>query len=180
MSKPEIETTSSTVVYKNRWMTVREDAIVRLDGSRGIFGVVEKPDFAVIAAVQAGKIWLVEQYRYAVGARFWELPQGSWEEDDVDPLALATAELQEETGLVAKTIEHVGQLFLGYGYSTQAYNLFFATDLQESEAQLDAEEQGLVARPFSVATVEAMIKDRTIKDATTVATFGFLRIKGLL
>jgi len=33
MSKPEIETLGSTVVYKNRWMSVREDSIVRADGS---------------------------------------------------------------------------------------------------------------------------------------------------
>jgi ADP-ribose pyrophosphatase len=53
-------------------MTVREDAIRRADGSQGIFGVVEMRYFAVIAAVQANSIWLVEQYRYAVGRRFWD------------------------------------------------------------------------------------------------------------
>ena len=180
MAEREIQTTASTVVYKNRWMTVREDAIVRRDGSRGIFGVVEKRDFAVIVAVQDGQLWLVEQYRYPVGARFWELPQGSWEDSDVDPVALARAELKEETGLIAESIEHVGRLFLGYGYSTQAYNLFFATALQEGPAQLDAEEQGLISRAFDVAAVEEMIKNGTIKDATTVACFGFLRLKGLL
>jgi ADP-ribose pyrophosphatase len=180
MPKPEIETLSSVVVYKNRWMTVREDAILRSDGSHGIFGVVEKRDFAVIAAVQKNALWLVEQYRYAVGERFWELPQGSWEDSEVDPVTLAKAELREETGLVAESVEHVGRLFLGYGYSTQAYDVFFATNLQEGQAQLDAEEQGLVCRPFGAAAVETMIRDGTIKDATTVAAFGLLRLKGLL
>lgn len=180
MSKPEIEAASSKVVYKNRWMTVREDEIVRADGSRGTFGVVEKRDFAVIAAVQGDRVWLVEQYRYAVGARFWELPQGSWEERVIDPLTLAKAELKEETGLDAETVQHAGRLFLGYGYSTQAYDLFVATGLQEGKTQLDAEEQGLVSQAFSVAAVEAMIKDGTIQDATTVAAFGLLRLKGLV
>ena len=45
---PEIETLSSRVVYQNRWMTVREDAIRRQDGSQGIYGIVEKADFAAI------------------------------------------------------------------------------------------------------------------------------------
>jgi ADP-ribose pyrophosphatase len=180
MPKPEIETVSSMVVYENRWMTVREDAIVRADGSHGIFGVVEKRDFAVIAAVQANSIWLVEQFRYAVGQRFWELPQGSWEDSEVDPITLAKAELLEETGLTAKSVQHVSRLFLGYGYSTQAYDLFFATDLHEGPVQLDVEEQGLVCRPFDVNAVQTMIEDGTIKDATTVAAFGMLRLKGLL
>ena len=77
MQKPEIETVGTTVVYKNRWMTLREDAIVRSDGSTGRYSVVEKPDFAVIAAVADGEIYLVEQYRYALQQRCWELPQGS-------------------------------------------------------------------------------------------------------
>ena len=180
MSKPEIETTGSTVVYKNRWMTVREDAVVRSNGTTGIYGVVEKADFAVIAAVREQSIYLVEQYRYPVRGRFWELPQGSWEDRAVDPLELAKAELREETGLVAGSMLHAGRLFLGYGYSTQAYDLYLATDLREGETQLDAEEEGLVSKEFPVRVVQAMIENGTIKDATTVAVFGLLRLKGLL
>ena len=52
MPKPEIETTGTRVVYKNRWMTVREDAILRSNGTAGIYGVVEKADFAVVAAIR--------------------------------------------------------------------------------------------------------------------------------
>ena len=59
MNPPEVQTVSTTVVYQNRWMTVREDDIIRADGSAGIYGVVEKPDFAVTAAVQDGIIYLV-------------------------------------------------------------------------------------------------------------------------
>ena len=44
----DIETIGTRLVYENRWMRVREDAIRRRDGSSGIFSVVEKPDFVVI------------------------------------------------------------------------------------------------------------------------------------
>ena len=180
MSKPEIETTGTTVVYRNRWMTVREDTIIRADGSPGIYGVVEKRDFAVIAAVGEQSIYLVEQYRYPIGMRFWELPQGSREDQCVDPLELAHAELREETGLIAATMSLVGHLYQGYGYSTQAYNVFLATDLSQGESHLDPEEQGLICREFSLRAVESMILDGTIRDGTTVAAFGLLRLKGLV
>ena len=180
MPKPEIETLGTSIVYKNRWMTLREDAIVRADGSTGLYSVVVKPDFAVIAAVSEGELYLVEQYRYPVQERFWELPQGSWEEQTVDPLVLAKAELREETGLTAASMLHAGRLFLGYGYSTQAYDIFLATGLSKGETQLDAEELGLVTKPFKLHLVEDMIRDGTIKDATTVAALGLLRMKGLL
>lgn len=180
MAKPEIETRGTVVVYQNRWMTVREDAIVRADGNAGLYSVVEKADFAVIAAVSQDEIYLVEQYRYPVQGRFWELPQGSWDDQTVDPLTLANAELQEETGLTAGAMVHAGRLFLGYGYSTQAYDVFLASALTRGETRLDAEELGLVSKAFKLHVVEAMICDGTIKDATTVAAFGLLRLKGLL
>jgi len=77
----EIETLESRVVYQNKWMSVREDKIRRASGVEGIFGVVDKADFVVILPIQDGYIHLVEQYRYPVEGRFWELPQGSWEEN---------------------------------------------------------------------------------------------------
>lgn len=180
MSKPEIATTGSTVIYTNRWMRLREDTIVRADGSTGLYSVVEKPDFAIIAAVADGVIHLVEQYRYPVQGRFWELPQGSWEDQTVDPLVLARAELREETGLTARSMRHAGRLYLGYGYSTQAYDVFLATELSPGEPRLDAEELGLVARAFKLDRVEEMIRDGVIQDASTVAALGLLRLKGLL
>jgi hypothetical protein len=62
-TEPEITTLSTRLVYENRWMRVREDAIRRRDGSAGIYGVVEKPDFVVIAALEEDRVQLVEQYR---------------------------------------------------------------------------------------------------------------------
>src|SRR5262245_23483019 len=100
MSTPELEPIATRVVYENRWMRVREDRTRRDDGKEGIYGVVEKVDFCVIAPVDHGVIHLVEQYRYPVAARFWELPQGSWEDrPEVDHAQVARAELKEETGL---------------------------------------------------------------------------------
>jgi ADP-ribose pyrophosphatase len=180
VSKHEIETTASEVVYRNRWMSVREDQITRADGSQGIYGVVEKPDFAVIAAIEAGQIYLVEQYRYPVQGRYWELPQGSWERSEVDPLVLARAELREETGLVARSMVHAGHLFLACGFSSQGYDVFLASGLQQRDTQLEPEEQGLAVRAFPLIAFETMISSGAIKDATTVAAYGLLRLKGLL
>jgi len=180
MPKPEIETLASKIVYQNRWMTVREDQIRRQDGGLGIYGVVEKSDFAVIAAVQDGPVYLVEQYRYPVGARYWELPQVTWDHENNDPLELARTELREETGLTAGNITHVAKLHEAYGYSTQAFDLFFATQLAQGEARLEPEEQGLISKAFPIDTVMAMLCDGRITDAVTAASFGLLRIKGLL
>ena len=66
-----MQTLGSRVVYQNRWMKVREDDICRSDGSIGIFGVVEKPDAALVIPIENSRIHMVQQFKYAVGARFW-------------------------------------------------------------------------------------------------------------
>jgi ADP-ribose pyrophosphatase len=179
--RPDITKLDGRLVYENRWMRVREDAVLRRDGSTGIYGVVEKPDFVVIVPREAdGSMHLVEQYRYPVQGRYWELPQGSWEQSPTaDPLELATGELQEETGLVAGRMTHVGHLFQAYGYATQGSHIFLAEDLRPGPTKLDQEEQDLIARRFPYPAVLEMIEAGQIKDATTIAALGLLRLKGL-
>lgn len=178
----DIETISSRLVYENRWMRVREDQIRRRDGSDGIYGVVEKPDFVVIAPIEDdGRVHLVQQFRYPVSERYWELPQGAWElAPGSDPQVTARGELQEETGLEASEITCVGHLFQGYGYSTQGFHIFLAKGLRQNAPAPALEEQDLISRTFPLAVLETMIRDGVIKDATTVAALGLLRLKGLL
>lgn len=180
-SMDEIETLSSRVAYENRWMTVREDKIRRASGAEGLYGVVEKPDFVAILPIHDGHIHLVEQYRYPVKGRYWEIPQGSWEDShDADPLIIARGELKEETGLIAGEMLYVGHVFQAYGYSDQGFHLFLATHLQGSDQELDQEEEGLVTARFSLTQFEAMIADGTIKDATTLSAYGLAKLKGLI
>lgn len=178
----DIATIGSRVVYQNRWMRVREDAIRRRDGSTGIYGVVEKPDFVVIAPLENdGRLHLVQQFRYPVRRRYWEFPQGSWEQAaQADPVEMARGELREETGLVAVRMTYAGHLFEAPGYATQGYHVFLATGLQRTEDDREREEQDLVTQEFLLPEVERMMREGEIKDGTTVAALGLLRLKGLL
>ncbi|WP_327676171.1 NUDIX hydrolase [Kitasatospora sp. NBC_00458] len=172
----ELVATSSTVVYENRWMTVREDRTLRHDGAEGVYGVVEKPDFALVVPYADGGFHLVEQYRYPVRARYWEFPQGTWEErPDADPLDLARGELAEETGLSAGTMTPLGHLFEAYGYSDQGFHVVLATDLTAGEADLDEEEAGLISRWFSEDEVWQLIAEGRFKDAPSVAALGLFQ-----
>jgi ADP-ribose pyrophosphatase len=178
----DIETIGTRLVYENRWMRVREDAIRRRDGSTGIYGVVEKPDFVAIIPVEDdGRLHLVEQFRYPVRGRYWEIPQGSWEHaPETDPLEVARGELREETGLNSAQMTYAGHLFQGYGYATQGYHVFLAVGLTRCDADRGEEEQDLRTRTFALSDIENMIREGEIKDATTIASLGLLRLKGLL
>ncbi|CAH0528883.1 NUDIX domain-containing protein [Vibrio hippocampi] len=176
-----IKTLSSKVVYKNNWMTVREDQIERESGVQGIYGVVDKPDCAVIIAVEEQDVYLVQQYRYSVGARFWELPQGAWESrPDADHLELAKGELQEETGLIANKMTYVGQQLIAYGFLNQTCHIYLARELTLSHQSLDLEEEDLISARFSIADFEAMILNGEIQDIVTTGAWGLAKMKGLV
>ena len=168
--------TSTTVVYANRWMTVREDKTLRYDGAEGTYGVVEKPDFALVVPYADGGFHVAEQYRYPVKGRYWEFPQGSWEDQpDADPLALARGELCEETGLTAGTMTPLGHLFEAYGYCSQGFHVLLASDLTVGEANLDETEAGLISRWFSEAEVWQLIARGRFKDAPSVAALALFQ-----
>jgi len=167
-----IATLSSLEVYRNRWMRVREDEILRSNGQKGIYGVVEKPDGAIILPIDDGHIWLVEQFRYTIQERALELPQGTWEREIEDPEELARGELQEELGLKATQMIQLGALWIAYGFTRQREHVFLATGLSPAEKNPDAEEHDLVVHSVPIPEFERMMLDGTIRDECTVAAWG--------
>ncbi|WP_433376991.1 NUDIX domain-containing protein [Actinoplanes sp. CA-142083] len=173
-----MERVSSRVVYRNPWMLVREDEIRRPDGSPGIYGVVEKPDFALVLPRWRDGFWLVEQYRYPIGRRAWEFPQGGWgRAASGDQTALARQELAEETGLRARSMKHLGHLFEAYGYSTQGFDVFLATGLDEGEPDREPTEQDMIHRAFTDAEIAEMIRTGQIVDAPSLAALTLYRLE---
>jgi 8-oxo-dGTP pyrophosphatase MutT (NUDIX family) len=163
---------STRVVYRNRWMSVREDGIRHPDGSPGIYGVVDKPTAALVIPMENDGFHLVEQYRYTLSRRSWEFPQGTWPDDRVtSTVELARAELVQETGLRAATLEQLGSFAIGPGFTSQNCDVFVATDLTPGEPDRDPEEQGMRQRWFARAEFESMIRSGELFDGSTLAAY---------
>ncbi|GAA4955137.1 NUDIX domain-containing protein [Actinoplanes utahensis] len=176
---PPVRRLDGRTVYRNPWMTVREDRIERADGSHGIYGVVDKPDFALVIPAENDGFHLVEQYRYPVGDRCWEFPQGSWSVPaggDRSPHALAAAELREETGLVATRIEHLGRIHVAYGYASQGCHVFLATGLESGPTRREASEADMVHRFVPAAELTEMVHDGRFRDAASLAALTLLTL----
>ncbi len=172
-----MQTLGSRIVYQNRWMTVREDEIRRPDGSDGIYGVVEKPDAAMVIPVENGRVHMVQQFKYAVGARYWEFPQGTWEQADNYTIEeLARGELREETGLVATNLEFLARIYIGYGFLTQPLHVFAATGLTQLDAQPEHEEQDLIRGVFTWDEFHKMVQGGQVTDSLTLAALSLLRL----
>jgi 8-oxo-dGDP phosphatase len=174
---PIIRRLSSRIVYENRWMTVREDEIERPDGSHGIYGVVDKPDFALVVPVESDGFHLVEEFRYPIGRRTWSFPQGGYPGRRAgDPEDLARRELAEETGLRAATLTPLGYLHAAHGTGNQGFHVFLATGLTPGEHAREHEEQDMRQRFVTRAEFRQMIREGLVTDDATVAAYTLLRL----
>ena len=159
---------------------MREDVIERANGERGIYGVVDKDPACIVIPLEsapAGEfLYLVEQFRYTIGRRCMELPQGGWEIADADPESMARGELREETGLSADRLTFLAALQIGYGVMNQKHYVFLAEGLSQGAHERDVEESDLEVHRVSVADFEAMILDGTIVDNCSVSAWGVYRL----
>ncbi|WP_082973407.1 NUDIX domain-containing protein [Mycobacterium sp. E2327] len=175
---PFIECVASREIYRNRWLVVREDQIRRPDGSAGIYSVIDKPTYALVMPYDGKRFRLVEQFRYPLGARRWEFPQGSAPDHaEPDPHELAERELREETGLRATSIEALGLLDVAAGMTSQRGWAFLATGIVEGEADREHEEQDMHSEWFSRADVEEMMRTGVIADAQSIAAYGLFLLR---
>jgi len=173
---------SSREVYRNKWCSVREDIIERVndvtgEAIPGLFGVMDKDPGSIVVALERiadGEefIWLVRQFRYSAQATYFEMPQGGWEGIEVDPEELAHAELREETGLRAESMTHLADLWIAYGAMRQLHHVFLAEGLTMGEPDRDAEEQDMMVHRVSVNEFEAMLLDGRVMDNCTAAAWG--------
>lgn len=162
-------------------MKVREDGVQFANGSKGIFGVVEKPDFAMVIPFDGKGFHLVKQYRYPVGKSFWEFPQGSYEDSpEINPAELAKGELKEETGITAKKTTKIGYLYEAYGYCNQAFHIFLAENFEVGKQDLEESEQDMETSYFTILQLEEMILKGEIADAPTISAYGLLKAQRVI
>lgn len=167
-----IRAVGSREVYRNNWLTIREDDIRRPDGSSGIYAVVDKPTYALVIPRDGNRFHLVEQFRYPLGLRRWEFPQGTAPgRADLDPVELAARELREETGLLAESLTELGLLDVAPGMSSQRGRVFLATGITEGPHEREHEEQDMRSAWFTRVEVEGMMRDGVITDAQTLAAW---------
>ncbi len=88
--------------YKNPWIEVREDQVIRPDGKPGIFGIVNmKPGISVLPLDDKGFAYLTDEFHYAIEKDSIEVVSGAIDENE-DPIDAAKRELGEELGIKAE------------------------------------------------------------------------------
>ena len=172
------KTISTRHIYKNAWIQVREDQVLRPDGSPGIYGVLEsKVATGVVALTERNEVYLVGQYRYPTKHYSWEIIEGGAEPGEA-PLSAVKRELREEAGLEARSWEELGgEIHLSNCFSAEVAHLYIARDLTVVPPQPDVTEI-LEVRCLPFAEAMKMVDSGEIKDAMSI--IGLLRAARVL
>ena len=167
MSHSEKQLTSNTV-FEGRVFTVTLDKVRLENGAESAREVVHHHGGAcIVALTDADEIYLVRQFRYALGQELWELPAGKLEKGE-DPFAAAKRELEEECGLVARHFTDLGEFYPTVGYCSEIIYTWLATGLSPCPMHLD-EDEFLTPEKLPFDQALAMVLDGRIKDGKTVA-----------
>ncbi|WP_116124702.1 NUDIX domain-containing protein [Lewinella sp. IMCC34183] len=159
---------STDVRYDNPWIRVEHHEVINPAGNDGIYGLVRYKNHAVgvVPIDETDHTWLVGQYRYALDAYSWEIPEGGCPVG-TDPLETARRELREETGLVATEWTRLFEFHLSNSVTDEWGVVYTARNLrQEAPEPEDTEDLRLRRVPLREAI--AMTRDGRITDALSI------------
>jgi ADP-ribose pyrophosphatase len=168
------EVVGSTERFHGAILRVVTDQVRMPDGKVVDRDVVHKfHAVGVVALDDQGRVALVHQYRHAVGAYLWELPAGLVDVDGEDDAQTALRELVEETDCSAGRVEHLLDLHLSPGFTSERIRLFLARDITEVAPEHRhlrvGEEADMQVRWVPLAEAVQMVRNGEITNAASVA-----------
>lgn len=164
MQQPEI--ISSEDIYRGRIFQVSL-ATIREGETVYTREIISHPGSAVIVPLFAdGSIALVRQYRHPAQKYLLELPAGSLTPGE-NPETGAARELEEEIGVRAGKIEKLTEFYVSPGFLGEKMHLFLASDLQQTEQNLEEDELLTIER-ISLRSIADLISSGQIEDAKTI------------
>lgn len=181
MKKSKIPWTklSSKIAYKNPWIKIREDQVIKPNGKKGLYGVILTPPAVFVIPITAkNETYIIKLFRYPTQMYSWEVPAGSSDGENI--LRAAKRELQEETGLLADKWTKAGEFQSFNGCANEISHTFIAKDLKKTKKNRIKEEGIIEIKKVSFKQIFKMIKTGELNDAQSITAIiqaaGYLKI----
>jgi 8-oxo-dGTP pyrophosphatase MutT (NUDIX family) len=121
---------SSVEKYKNPWIKVVEEKVIRPDGKPGMFGIVEMVSgISILPIDDEGYVYLTKEFHYAIGENDIEVVSGAIDKAE-KPLEAAKRELKEELGIEAEDWIDLGLINPFTTVIKSSVNIFLARKLK--------------------------------------------------
>lgn len=132
---------NSRCCFENAFLSLNEDEVIQPDGKPGTYATVTiKPGVSVLPIDSHGNVYLVRQFRYALGRDSIEAVAGALDEGEL-PMDAARREAREELGITARHWVDLGQVEEDTSLVRSRGYLFLAQDLEFGEIEPDGTEQ---------------------------------------
>jgi ADP-ribose pyrophosphatase len=160
---------STKIAGRSGPFALREDVIRFPDGAEAVYTVLSNPDSAFVVPYFAnGDTVLVRQWRHAWDESSWEVPAGTFNDEEA-PLECAKRELAEETGLVAANYTSLGAVH-GAAFLTGRAHMFLAESITEAERSPETYEQDMEVLRISFAeALEAALSGQIVHSGSVTA-----------
>jgi len=176
----ELKQLSRRTLYSGRVFDLIVDEVEYPSGNRGIREIAHHPGGAVaVPVLDDDRVLLVKQLRYPFGTHIYELPAGKLAPGE-DPRVAAARELEEETGYIAGSLEHLTSIYTTPGFCDEVLHIFQATQLRKAPDGHKREEGefSMTVECKSLPEAIAMIESGEIKDAKTIVGLFWLDRRG--
>lgn len=167
--------TSTVPIYKNPWIEVTEDRVIRPDQTDGIFGLVDMKDgVAILPVLPDGQVILGKEYKYAQQKEMIEVIGGGIDANEwIDEAACR--ELAEEAGVKAGRLMYLGPTDPFTTLVRTRDHLFIATELEALPAKPDTDD---FVEPITIALKTAV--EYVLTGKITHTTSCLLILRGML
>ena len=157
---------TSKQIFDGKVVKLYVDTVELPDGSEAIREIVRHPGaVCVIPVTKDMDVVTVKQYRYAFEQIMLEIPAGKLEPGE-DPFEAVKRELEEESGVVAKKIEYLGEIFTTVAIFDEKIHLYLATELEFKDAHPD-DDEFLEVENIHLEKLYELVMNGEIKDAKT-------------
>ncbi len=144
------------IMWQGRFITAKRE------GKWEYVGRARNIRAAVILAIDAGDVILVEQYRVPLKRQCIELPAGLiGDETEGEAVEIAAArELEEETGYRAARIDDLGEFSSSPGMVSETFTLVRATGLEKVHAGGGVEGEDIIVHRVPLSGIAGFVAEQ--------------------
>jgi ADP-ribose pyrophosphatase len=166
----------SRPIYRGRIVDLSVDTVRFPDGSTGELELIRHSGAAAVlplvspAGSERPEVLLIRQYRYASGGFMLEVPAGRPDRIGEDWELCARRELEEETGISARSLTYLTTIYTTPGFTDEQIRLYLATDCTSISTGKFDDDEFIEPVALPLARVLELIRDGEITDAKTICT----------